>query len=748
MESNTKNTEITELIPLDQALIAIIYLAIGKYDVFWDEFYHSCEQFLFSESKKHYFVFTDSSKLLSLQSENVTIIPYIDRGWVTNVMAKSHCILSVRSSLEKYEYVFYINANYKVLSPISCQDILPGENEGYLSALSFDIYRDLDKELYGYDRNPESQAFIPYGEGSYYYQGGFYGGRVTEVLALTEAIEYASQIDRAKGIMALWHDESYLNKYLLNRTPRIISMQYCKPEELSGKCKAILRDKDKMIGRQVVDQMKAIFIDSSLSYLQSHGYESRPLHLVEACGQLGDQMFQYAFLLGLRNRCISNNYQMCYKEQLNHKGFVNYCLQNVFDLPSDDFATEELIARVAKTPESYIHRVFERQTGYQPVNVDWQLVSVYQGYWQTERYFKDIEPVIRNAFHFDETKLSVESQEMASAIRAGMSVSVHVGMQEYYTDAISQMKSYLPAKEIRFYLFGDDTDWIKKNYPLENSVVIDWNSGCENWQNMFLISICNHHIVANNSFSWWGAWLNKKVDKIVIAPYRWYNTMLCPDILPENWKRILPLGYMENSLIRDLEYNRLSLDKNGLFYGKMGLAIFLFHYAQISGNKFYAYIAGGLLDLVFENLDNQSSLDYAEGLAGIGTGIEYLLQNEFVKGKADDILMDLDLLFDKAVSYPLNDLSLENDICGWIRYLQFRIAGGSVGRNMDRYLQNKRNLDDLQEYVQTKKDNINDLFDCFAGGWDDSIGLRGRAGWELTRLNIQSQVSWQNLLYC
>ena len=278
--------------------------------------------------------------------------------------------------------------------------------------------------------------------------------------------------------------------------------------------------------------------------------------------------------------------------------------------------------------------------------------------------------------------------------------------------------------------------------------MIDWNRGCENWQNMFLMSICNHHIVANNSFSWWGAWLNEKIDKIVIAPYRWYNTMLCPDILPENWKRILPLGYMENDLIRDLEHNQLDWDKNGLFYGKMGLVIFLFHYAQIFGDKFYEYIADGLLDLVFENLDDRSALDYADGLAGIGVGIEYLLQNEFVKGNADDILIDLDLLFDKAVSSPLNDLSLENGICGWIKYLQFRIAGGSVGRNMDRYLQNKRNLDDLQEYVQMQKENINDQFDCFAGGWDDSIGLRGRAGWELTRLRVQSKISWQNLLYC
>lgn len=101
--------------------------------------------------------------------------------------------------------------------------------------------------------------------------------------------------------------------------------------------------------------------------------------------------------------------------------------------------------------------------------------------------------------------------------------------------------------------------------------------------------------------------------------------MLCPDILPENWKRILPLGYMENDLIRDLEHNQLDWDKNGLFYGKMGLVIFLFHYAQIFGDKFYEYIADGLLDLVFENLDDRSALDYADGLAGIGVGIEYLV---------------------------------------------------------------------------------------------------------------------------
>ena len=104
--------------------IAIVYLAIGKYDVLWDEFYRSCEEYLFPDAVKHYFVFTDSERLLALDLPNVSLSFRGDGGWAMNALAKYDCMLSVREQLKTFDFLFYINANYKIQEPIYCNEIL------------------------------------------------------------------------------------------------------------------------------------------------------------------------------------------------------------------------------------------------------------------------------------------------------------------------------------------------------------------------------------------------------------------------------------------------------------------------------------------------------------------------------------------------------------------------------------------------------------------------------------------------
>ena len=78
----------------------------------------------------------------------------------------------------------------------------------------------------------------------------------------------------------------------------------------------------------------------------------------------------------------------------------------------------------------------------------------------------------------------------------------------------------------------------KENLPLDNSVIIDWNQGKDSYKDMFLMSKCKHNIIANSSFSWWGAWLNQNQQKIVIAPKKWNNLGNYTDICPPDWIRI------------------------------------------------------------------------------------------------------------------------------------------------------------------------------------------------------------------
>lgn len=168
--------------------IGVIYIATGIYAEFWKDFYPTCECFFCADAEKGIEVFTDSPWLLSMQLRNVFFHPITDLGFIVNVSSKSKFICNIAPTLHsKYDYVFYMNGNFKFVEPILSSEILPGPEHGYLTALSFNsYYQGMPLEQLPYDRNPDCQAYIPIGQGCTYYQGGFYGGRTSELLQLSE----------------------------------------------------------------------------------------------------------------------------------------------------------------------------------------------------------------------------------------------------------------------------------------------------------------------------------------------------------------------------------------------------------------------------------------------------------------------------------------------------------------------------------------------------------------------------------
>lgn len=177
--------------------------------------------------------------------------------------------------------------------------------------------------------------------------------------------------------------------------------------------------------------------------------------------------------------------------------------------------------------------------------------SYINGYWQSEKYFLDIEDEIRSEFAF-KLPMSQQNAYIANAISRNNSISLHVRRNDfannsrvnsihglcsldYYKNAISYIveRVRLPS----FYVFSDDSAWVKSNlkidYPCE---FVEHNLDTESFNDMRLMSLCKHHIIANSSFSWWGAWLNQNPDKIVIAPKRWFaNSINARDLVPERW---------------------------------------------------------------------------------------------------------------------------------------------------------------------------------------------------------------------
>jgi hypothetical protein len=187
------------------------------------------------------------------------------------------------------------------------------------------------------------------------------------------------------------------------------------------------------------------------------------------------------------------------------------------------------------------------------------------GYWQSERYFQPASATIRSQF-IPKNPLDERTSSLQKKMRSENSISVHVrrgdyttsnynsffGLipKDYYDRAVLKMKADI--SDPVFYIFSDDPQWCRENFSDINATVVDYNKGEDSFKDMLLMSSCRNNIIANSTFSWWGAWLNPNPEKKVIAPVAWfradyltrkepvypsrfYNTK---DLIPETWVRL------------------------------------------------------------------------------------------------------------------------------------------------------------------------------------------------------------------
>lgn len=174
-------------------------------------------------------------------------------------------------------------------------------------------------------------------------------------------------------------------------------------------------------------------------------------------------------------------------------------------------------------------------------------------YFQSEKYFINISDNIRQEFTLKK-ELSNKAQEVLGNIENTDSVSLHIRRGDYVVDkninafhGICGMDYYQRAIELikekishpTFFIFSDDITWAKDNLKGPEFVFVS-NPEIEDVEELVLMSKCKYNIIANSSFSWWGAWLNNNLDKIVIAPQKWFNDKKANknQILPEKWIRI------------------------------------------------------------------------------------------------------------------------------------------------------------------------------------------------------------------
>ncbi len=179
------------------------------------------------------------------------------------------------------------------------------------------------------------------------------------------------------------------------------------------------------------------------------------------------------------------------------------------------------------------------------------------GYFQCEKYFCNIRSILLKEFTLKSSLSSYSSSLKKNIESFENTVSLHVRRGDYVSNKVfsdvhgtCNLDYYKKAieyiskefEDIKFFVFSDDIAWTKENIDIENVIYVDSEENRIPHEDMYLMSLCSHNIIANSSFSWWGAWLNQNNEKIVIAPKRWFsddkmqNQSL--DIVPSSWIRI------------------------------------------------------------------------------------------------------------------------------------------------------------------------------------------------------------------
>ena len=230
--------------------IGILYICTGKYKLFWNDFYKSCETYFLDNEKleKHYYVFTDADNIEFENEQQVHKIYQDALPWPYITLYRYKIFNKISRYLKKMDYLYFFNANMLFVDTIN-DEFLPKLNQKF-SFLQHPGFYNKNNADFTYERNSESLAFIAKGEGKYYFAGGLNGGNSKDYLLMSEKLEQNIDLDEKKDVMACWHDESHLNRFAFENQNiiKVIDPSYGYPEgwEFPFLPKILIRDKKKI----------------------------------------------------------------------------------------------------------------------------------------------------------------------------------------------------------------------------------------------------------------------------------------------------------------------------------------------------------------------------------------------------------------------------------------------------------------------------------------------------------------------
>lgn len=194
--------------------IAMMYICTGKYELFWDEYYRTSEKYFYPDCKKHYFVFTESKRVMSQKLNNVTFVYQARVGWPYDTLLRFHWFSMVQDQISQFDYCYYCNANTVFLKKVT-PDVIPFPTEEkplllWCHTQHYDHYSSNDITT---EKNPASTAYVGENVPCRAHGGSFFGGTGKGFLKLTLDLRNNVQVDLNNGIIAVWHDQSHLIKY-------------------------------------------------------------------------------------------------------------------------------------------------------------------------------------------------------------------------------------------------------------------------------------------------------------------------------------------------------------------------------------------------------------------------------------------------------------------------------------------------------------------------------------------------------
>lgn len=542
--------------------IAILYICTGRYSIFWKDFFISCEKYFVPTYEKHYFVFTDDKKIC-IFNDRVHYIHQDNLGWPDVATKRYHILVTIKEQLQVFDYIFFFNANARFCRPIDAS-YLPDTESPFVFQQHPGFYNK-PSWRFPFEQNPLSQAYIARRHASYYLASGINGALCDAYLDMIESIKKAVDVDLQHGLVARWHDESHLNKFAIGKSFKLWHPGFATPDGRNLPFPRMIRLVDKRsVGghefmRGICGEKAKTFKDRFIyrpSFPKIPAEGEQPFVVARLRGGLGNQMFIYAAAYALARRLgaeLHIDAGALQSDKIRRYELYRFGLMDPqWRVPKGcDTLIKMWNCLRASFGRSDVWTCLTCPPAYRPC-LEQATGSCYMtGYWQSPKYFASYAGEIRALFTAPMSE-DTSIKELQAYIASAPTVAVHLRRGDYthpknlamhgllpsayYEAARKHIEMYVP--EGQYLVFSDEPDVASEMFRHWSHCRI---AHCQNHVDaLMLMRSCRHAIIANSSFSWWGAWLGQSEGQIVVAPRQWFAPAVNPpfaveDLFPEGW---------------------------------------------------------------------------------------------------------------------------------------------------------------------------------------------------------------------